>query len=384
MNWKHLLCIGLVGLMLVAALACGETAKSTEANSQPTAAAADTGSETVSVNVPDEKEVETATAVPTPEPTETPTPTPTPEPTPTPTPTPVPTREPMEGDIVLDYPDFQFPDYDTGVDADYSYQSDELRVAIKVVEDEENYQKYYVADVWIRNIAAFRTGFGHGRYRGGWEDPVPFATREHAIFAANGSANSGFVLHNGVREKEYSSALISEGDGLMCMYTDGSMKAVNLNYEKWVYKEENAKKEILNVWHVGPTLVQNGEMNSELKHRARHPRTILGYYEPGHYVIVVCEGRRKNAIGMTDLDMGELMASLGVQEAVNLDGGDSTYMVFMGEVINTPSSVDNNKDGSLDRKLFDMLLFAEYDADGNAPALTDVDTSKIQVKANEE
>ena len=85
-----------------------------------------------------------------------------------------------------------------------------------------------------------------------------------------------------------------------------------------------------------------------------------------------------------DLDMGELMASLGVQEAVNLDGGDSTYMVFMGEVINTPSSVDNNKDGSLDRKLFDMLLFAEYDADGNAPALTDVDTSKIQVKANEE
>ena len=37
MNWKHLFCIGLVGLMLVAALACGETAKSTEANSQPKA-----------------------------------------------------------------------------------------------------------------------------------------------------------------------------------------------------------------------------------------------------------------------------------------------------------------------------------------------------------
>ena len=87
---------------------------------------------------------------------------------------------------------------------------------------------------------------------------------------------------------------------------------------------------------------------------------------------------------MTDMEMAEMMHDLGVQEAVNLDGGDSTYMVFMGEIINSPSSVDKNNDGTLDRKVFDMILFAEYDSDWDAPALEDVDMSKVRIKADEE
>ena len=87
------------------------------------------------------------------------TPAPTPTHTPSPTPTPEPTREPIPGDVTT-----IFPTYDTGTDAEYSYQSEELRIAIDKIEDEDLHQVYYVADIWIRNISALRTGFGNGAY----------------------------------------------------------------------------------------------------------------------------------------------------------------------------------------------------------------------------
>ena len=147
------------------------------------AAATPDGGEDISVVA-----VSEPTAIPTPEPTEEP----TAEPTEEPTPTPAPTRPPMEGDIAVN-----FPNYDTGVDADYSYQSDELRIAIKVVVDAEAKQTYYVADIWMRNINSFRTAFGKGEFKKGVEDGDALARRENAILAVNGSYNQGMMIQSG-------------------------------------------------------------------------------------------------------------------------------------------------------------------------------------------
>lgn len=54
--------------------------------------------------------------------------TPTPIPTPRPTPEPTPTRAPLPGDI----PGVNFPEYDTGEGAEYSYQSNELHTPQEV------------------------------------------------------------------------------------------------------------------------------------------------------------------------------------------------------------------------------------------------------------
>ena len=109
--------------------------------------------------------------------------------------TPVPTRAPRADDIAT----VNFPDYDTGVDADYSYQSDELRIAIKVVKDDEKKQTYYIADIWMRNLDSFRPAFAHGEFRTGAEEGDVFAKRENAILAVNGSFNQGLMLHAGER-----------------------------------------------------------------------------------------------------------------------------------------------------------------------------------------
>ncbi len=322
---------------------------------------------------------ETITPVPTPNPTEIPTLTSSPVPTKEPTASPVPTRSPfsIEGDITEN-----FPDYDTGLDADYSYQSDEMRIAIKKYvnpHDPDIHETYYVADIWIKNVYYFRTGFGRGNFNIGREDGEAFATREHAIFAVNGSMNKGLVIHNGVQYKKLENTKDHIHPGVCILYKDGSIKVFNLKTEKFNFQKEY-KKGIIHAWQFGPALIENGEIVENFSLRGtRHPRIIVGYYEPGHYVVVAVDGRnQKRAIGMNEYEMAQLMKELGCQEAMNFDGGTSAIMTFMGKCISNPSGVDTDGDGKAGRELGDMLLFAEYDSEGNAPSLQEVDVNRIR------
>ena len=80
---------------------------------------------------------------------------------------------------------------------------------------------------------------------------------------------------------------------------------------------------------------------------------------------------------MNNYEMVELMQSLGCQEAMNLDGGTSAIMTFMGKIINDPPGDDKDGDGKGGRNLVDMLLFAAYDANGDAPALDTIHADKF-------
>ncbi|MDR0898472.1 MAG: phosphodiester glycosidase family protein, partial [Oscillospiraceae bacterium] len=49
-------------------------------------------------------------------------------------------------------------------------------------------------------------------------------------------------------------------------------------------------------------------------------------------------GRTRDSEGFTLLELAKLMQSLGCQTAYNLDGGGSSTLVFLGEVINQPTA----------------------------------------------
>ncbi len=373
MCWKKILCLVLGGFFIFSNIVCQRPAASTVTAEETVAPTSEpTATIVVETKVTEVEETEEVkTPIPTPEPTEVP----TPEHTPEPTVTPVPTRVPMEGDITN-----CFPNYDTGVDSDYSYQSDELRIAIKKYvnpHDPDIHEVYYVADIWIRNISYFRSGFGRGQFNTGREDGEKFAIREHAILAVNGSMNNGLTIHNGEQFKKQQN--LKSFTGICILYQDGSMKTFNLKRDKFNFEKEQ-KKGIVHAWQFGPTLVQNGQIAEEFPIKGtRHPRIMVGYYEPGHYVIVAVDGRnQKKAIGMNNYEMAQLMYELGCQEAMNFDGGTSAMMVFMGTCISNPSGVDTDGDGKAGRELADMLLFAEYDAEGNAPSLQEVDMNRIR------
>jgi hypothetical protein len=364
-----ILCIVFGTLMLIGAVGCEQSEtgiQQIESGSTPT----ENGGEETIVAVPADQPDQTQIPMPTDQVSETA--------EPTSVPTPFATRPPKKGDVSTD----RFPDHDTGENADWSYQSDELRIAITRHEEEEDQIVYYVADIWIRNISSFRIGFGRGKFNSGTEDPETFATREHAILGFSGSYNSGLVIHNGVvTKKNVEKSSIAFRSGILLIYKDGSAKVIN-RAEKETYNYNKENKTNGGIWHAlqfGPVLVQNGKIQEKLGTYARHPRIIFGYCEPGHYIAVAVDGRTKKSIGMTEQEMAELMLSLGCKDAMNLDGGYSAVMLFMGKTISVPAP---HRDGDGDviegRNLKDMLVFAEYDADGSAPALSDVVPDKVR------
>ncbi len=71
----------------------------------------------------------------------------------------------------------------------------------------------------------------------------------------------------------------------------------------------------------------------------RHPRTVAGLSaDRTTLYLAVVDGRSTSSIGMTCAELGHLMADLGAQDALNLDGGGSTTMWRSGVgVVNVPS-----------------------------------------------
>lgn len=71
----------------------------------------------------------------------------------------------------------------------------------------------------------------------------------------------------------------------------------------------------------------------------RHPRTSVGVdVTSDRFWMVVVDGRQEaRSAGMTLPELAELMAALGADEALNLDGGGSSAMLVRGRVANRPS-----------------------------------------------
>jgi hypothetical protein len=76
----------------------------------------------------------------------------------------------------------------------------------------------------------------------------------------------------------------------------------------------------------------------------RAPRTAIGIdHDNGHVLLATLDGRQRHAVGMKLRGWARLLAGLGIDDAVNLDGGGSSTMVARAEdgsalgVVNRPS-----------------------------------------------
>lgn len=70
----------------------------------------------------------------------------------------------------------------------------------------------------------------------------------------------------------------------------------------------------------------------------RHPRTMIGVDRAGEVWLVTVDGRQPwLSLGMTFAELTRLAHRLGLQSALNLDGGGSTTMVVDRWIVNHPS-----------------------------------------------
>ncbi len=232
----------------------------------------------------------------------------------------------------------KFPEQytDTVVITEDSYTSPDI--AIRVSEEKTGGTTYYLADIYIRDITCFRSALAQDTYGSGFRDSIEDMARlNSALLAVNGdyygNTGEGVVIRNGVIYRA------NRTDCDVCvLYYDGTMKVLPGDSFS---VEDAVAQGAWQAWTFGPALLDtDGSVLTSFASTKRiisaNPRTAIGYYEPGHYCLVVADGRGESD-GFTLPDLSRLFYSLGCRAAYNLDGGNSSIMVWDNAVINNPS-----------------------------------------------
>lgn len=201
---------------------------------------------------------------------------------------------------------------------------------------------YFVVDVYIDDIRCLQSKFANNVYGTGYSDMLLNMDLDtSALFAINGDSyssnrknNNGTIIRNGVIYRS------NETTSDMCvLYYDGTMKT----YSQGDFDVNQAIKDgAYQSWLFGPNLLdQKGKalstFNTSDYIKNAHPRTAIGYYEPGHYCFVLVDGRNSGySRGMYLQELSKVFENLGCKVAYNLDGGYSSTMTFNDSIVNKP------------------------------------------------
>ena len=122
---------------------------------------------------------------------------------------------------------------------------------------------------------------------------------------------------------------------ILAVFEDGTMKT----FQSDAYTaQEYVDMGVRHTFAFGPILVQGGEVCPDAANWAtgRAPRLAMGVTAEGLIKVVNVLGRRTDARGVNVAWMAAKMHELGCVEALNLDGGNTTCLIFMGDMINRP------------------------------------------------
>ena len=200
---------------------------------------------------------------------------------------------------------------------------------------------YVLADIYVGDITCFQTAFAKDTYGVGYSEKLTdMSARMESILAVNGDSYSnnrhednGTIIRNGVvyRNKQTSEeTCVLNWDGTMDIYQPQQLNLQQLidrgAYQSWIF---------------GPSLLdENGKAKDRFLTwdyiRQSHPRTAIGYYEPGHYCLLLVDGRQDSSRGMFLDEMAKVFETLGCKAAYNLDGGHCSFMTLKNQVANHP------------------------------------------------
>jgi len=253
-------------------------------------------------------------------------------------------------------PASRFKLYEPG---ELAYETEKMSVTIE--QKQKDGMTYFVCDIRLTDVSQLRTAFAGDDFRSGiYEAVSDIAGRYSPVMAINADFcryhREGVIIRNGevLRRQNIKKhhLLVIDENGNMSAQTDRSGKQGLVAN----------KLEQQNTWQTlefGPVLVENGEA-AELPLKSFYVNCNEGYYEPRtgigqigplHYIAIVVDGRRDGySTGASVPQLQRLFLEEGAQFAFNLDGGGSTTLYFLGEVINMPS-------GGKERSVSDVLMF---------------------------
>lgn len=240
-----------------------------------------------------------------------------------------------------------------------TYEDPSIRVSIETYPWESTI--CYVARVSIADASQLRSASAYGFTRKQLASVQDMARRMNAVIAINGdycyyqlSTVGSYLIRQG---KVYSERL-SEGRDMLLIDRNGDFHILqDISYDK-LYSFDLST--VVNTFSFGPGLIVDGQpLDASYRamfngSRERHQRAAIAQVKKGEleYVLAVSEGDRESKDGgLTLHEWAAFLSTLGVENAYNLDGGNSTAIIFRDEKIN---AVQNRHH----RKISDIVYFA--------------------------
>lgn len=175
------------------------------------------------------------------------------------------------------------------------------------------------------------------------------AMKAGALAAVNGSyfnvrelTPQTFIKEKGIIKGSTTPDELFRVDGMMCM-RGRNLVFMACDTAGYVQAAEKYKEAMA----AGPLLLLNGKAAreswpSDSFFTKRHPRTFVGTTKDGYTYLVVIDGRFPLGTGTTIAETLELARMMGLENALNLDGGGSSTIWTKSEgVLNHP--YDNKK-----------------------------------------
>lgn len=156
---------------------------------------------------------------------------------------------------------------------------------------------------------------------------------------------NGEILYDDRYTKEKADKAGMPNLDMVAFMKDGRLN-VYRSYE--MTAQEMLDKGAYDVYSFGPYLMKDGKLSQQAynANESKNPRCALGMVEPGHYVYIMAEGRLDRSHGIAMKELAKLMRAKGCETAINLDGGQTAVLIFMGKQLNKIGSYDGGKTNS--------------------------------------
>lgn len=242
--------------------------------------------------------------------------------------------------------------------AENVYEDESLR--IEIWEDMVDKTRVHLARVTIADPSQLRTAPAYDFSRDQTAPTTTIAQRVNAVLAINGDYYSYQATRGGymIRQGQMYINKPIKGRDVLVIAGNG-----DFYIEREINDETLAKYDalggIVNSFNFGPGIIIDGELCDRFKSvynmaEDKAARACICQVERGklEYLCVVSEGTDDSkGGGLTLEEFTNYVATLGVQNAYNLDGGNSSALIYLGEKINAKTNPRH-------RPLSDIIYFA--------------------------
>lgn len=242
---------------------------------------------------------------------------------------------------------------------DISYEDGHISIQIRTMRRLDT--DIYIADIVVDNPDLLQTALAGDAFGRNLTDTTSsIAEANNAVLAINGDyygfRDAGYVMRGGYLYRDLAAYDQDQED--LCIMADGTLEILaEVDYSAQDMADMGAR----DIFSFGPGLLIDGEITvreGDEVERAQvtNPRTSIGQIAPLHYVFVVSDGRTEESVGLSLLELAQLMQDLGCTTAYNLDGGGSSTIWFNGRVLNKPTTFGEK---ITERSISDIVYIGE-------------------------